>query len=905
MTRFLFWLYLSCLLLQTSALDLSRRFLVQRVLPASAISLAWRPVAGKAAVQRATPAIRGSSIRGPQPSYQFTLLPCPYSSARQYATLTFDNGIVGLVCFDSAALKCELAATVSCGSMDDPPALEGLAHLAEHVTIAGDPRELNAFLESRDGDVNGFTGEQTTSFYAQHDVDPRNLSKMTDDFCEGCARFAALFSAGPCSAAVLAQEVVRIEAELTDIVKRPSKALIEIARLKSAAADTSRWRRLGRGGAKTLHASDPEKIKVLCDAVARMKAEKYLADGLKFAVISPVPLLQAIELVGDAFSSIPKPKVPAVRASRALSAPFNVIRHAAGGAMAIERPGRRSKLTLAYQFLYDDPEGEARSKALDLLGHALTEPHAQSLACALRARGLSPLSVVLDPVVTVKTVARVDGWMIWQVELQLAEDASSRWREAAFLAADAIKRMGKKGVPKTSITEAQVMSAAARQWLARPPTAVELASDLQRSGLVLSRTFAGEPVALAAMATNAALDLSSQSPIITLWTRDLDSIGIDSGALSPALPWPLDGVAKLLPLRLGPTTTKQAAASSWELCPPVANCWVPSTFAAPLTPMTQKACHFDNGVRVLQVPGCVRQRTLSVLPTRSQAALLLTFVEAMCTDTEDQAQTQKVNQLVAAGWAQPSVEPQPFAVAAIQIFSSRPCTAFAQSAAQAELWRLTLLQSIAASTSSAARAGLKCDLSVNEKGVRLLCSGYAQRLPQLMTLLLQCTLHHRLVASDSPELAAARLAAMAPFDSGRQAPEGTTQALLHSTPAEVDAAMGQMWGAVDGASLLLTGALSDIAAESLAGAVRAHLAPLLPSAPARRACCAAAPLQYTADPRARGGARSSLDVSREMSVEEALMEWTGLLYKPVYTSLAQNECLDPAVATALDQCGGI
>lgn len=127
-------------------------------------------------------------------------------------------------------------------------------------------------------------------------------------------------------------------------------------------------------------------------------------------------------------------------------------------------------------------------------------------------------------------------------------------------------------------------------------------------------------------------------------------------------------------------------------------------------------------------------RTLSVLPQRDQAALLLTFVEAICAekDVEQQAGGSGLGALVAAGWAQPSAQPLPFAVAALQIFSSRPSTTTTRSAARAEVWRLTLLETLAPHTSSAARAGLKCEISLNDEGIRILCSGYAQHLPRLI-----------------------------------------------------------------------------------------------------------------------------------------------------------------------------
>ena len=104
------------------------------------------------------------------------------------------------------------------------------------------------------------------------------------------------------------------------------------------------------------------------------------------------------------------------RATSPETAPFPDLGRVSGGAMAIKRPGQRALLVLSWEVLIQDALAEARQKPLDLLGHTLTEPHAHSLAALLRVRGLSPLAIELEPVVTAKTVARADGWQIWALE---------------------------------------------------------------------------------------------------------------------------------------------------------------------------------------------------------------------------------------------------------------------------------------------------------------------------------------------------------------------------------------------------------------------------------------------------------------------------------------------------------
>ena len=70
------------------------------------------------------------------PSWSWSEVPGVGPERRRYALLTFSNGLRCIVASDQASSRLELAATVSSGSLDDPADLEGLAHLAEHCTLA-------------------------------------------------------------------------------------------------------------------------------------------------------------------------------------------------------------------------------------------------------------------------------------------------------------------------------------------------------------------------------------------------------------------------------------------------------------------------------------------------------------------------------------------------------------------------------------------------------------------------------------------------------------------------------------------------------------------------------------------------------------------------------------------------
>ena len=100
--------------------------------------------------------------------------------------------------------------------------------------------------------VNGFTGERTTTFYGSLELGRRVRRSPTAaaaesradadcraDVREGCARFGALFSRVPLALPVVRQEVGRVDEELRETSRSPSRGLIELGALKARALSTS------------------------------------------------------------------------------------------------------------------------------------------------------------------------------------------------------------------------------------------------------------------------------------------------------------------------------------------------------------------------------------------------------------------------------------------------------------------------------------------------------------------------------------------------------------------------------------------------------------------------------------------------------------------------------------------
>ena len=115
--------------------------------------------------------------------------------------------------------------------------------------------------------VNGFTGERTTTFYGSCEIgrnvrrsktaaaaESQIVQSASDDLREACRRFGALFSRAPLALPVVRQEVGRIDDELREVARSPSRALVEVGALKARTSASSPWRRLGRGDRVTLRA---------------------------------------------------------------------------------------------------------------------------------------------------------------------------------------------------------------------------------------------------------------------------------------------------------------------------------------------------------------------------------------------------------------------------------------------------------------------------------------------------------------------------------------------------------------------------------------------------------------------------------------------------------------------------
>ena len=790
------------------------------------------------------------------------------------------SGTRALVGSDPQLERVELALTLQCGSLFDPQETEGLAHLAEHVTLAADPAELNSFIDERVGSLNAFTAEETTTFHLEFEIEEG--AEPLAEVREVVRRFAALFvsDAWRTTPALVRQELPRIHSEWEVLTRAPPRQALELAALRQSVEPSHAWRRVGRGDATSLPLSD---VARLTRAVDQLRRSHYSLASATLAMTSPLPLDSAAQLLRSAFGTTP-PKLgvrPVRTAAEEEGMPARIrsppLHEGGGSPLAIEAPRGGRRLTAVWSLGLDDPVGASRSKPLALLGMALTSPHAGGLEDQLRAARLSPPVCAQEPVVLARTVARTSGWVVWQVEMVLADGAENRWRDALRLCRAAVAAIAEDGMPTHVASESATIADIAWRYSSRPPTALELSVDQQTEpvaalSISAGRSFLGTAATNAAAATAAARACAATTPVVILYVPSLAGSVVVSSTTSSTVPLRSTSLDTLFPM---PDSTA-APLATIALPPP--NTWLPALGPAVVKPLMDR----------LRLGACDAFRTGGELPSclqaRAEDALGVLQLPACISGSGVELGSKAA--LAAVGCA---IVPRPFAAVLLQLYTKRPQQRYngdargSRTAALAELWRYALAEAVGLEGALAARAGAQWEVTFNPAGLRIAVTGHREQVRRLFALVLRLAVQQLEVdAVDAGRTAALRVArGQKPSDLVR----AREVALREASSADLAAEVTALWGSMLAADLLVAGPVRKEEAALLVANVRERMRPILP---ARRG---------TLEP----------DLQVEKPILSGLAAWEPLLYRPAYEPrpLAQNLCLEPALAETLDQCGGV
>ncbi|CAK0811071.1 unnamed protein product [Prorocentrum cordatum] len=111
----------------------------------------------------------------------------PLTDKRTYLHTTFDSGLRVLVVSDPEAEKTSFAVAVEAGSLEDPPAFQGLAHFCEHMLFLGsqkypDTEAFSSTLALYGGKHNAYTAAEETVYF--NEINNDGIEKGLDIFAQ-------------------------------------------------------------------------------------------------------------------------------------------------------------------------------------------------------------------------------------------------------------------------------------------------------------------------------------------------------------------------------------------------------------------------------------------------------------------------------------------------------------------------------------------------------------------------------------------------------------------------------------------------------------------------------------------------------------------------------------------------
>jgi secreted Zn-dependent insulinase-like peptidase len=213
---------------------------------------------------------------------------------RDYRYIELRNGLRALLVSDPEADTAGAAVDVGVGSLADPRAYAGLAHLLEHELFLGtakypDENEYNAFLASHGGASNAYTDSEHTNYYFS--VDARaGLPGALD-------RFAQFFVAPLLNASALAREMHAVDSEHKKNLQSDGWRLFQV--IKELAAPDAPFHGFSTGNLATLDHPDTRA------ALAAFHSLHYTAPNMRLTVVGRESLDALQTLVAALFADVP------------------------------------------------------------------------------------------------------------------------------------------------------------------------------------------------------------------------------------------------------------------------------------------------------------------------------------------------------------------------------------------------------------------------------------------------------------------------------------------------------------------------------------------------------------------------------------------------------------------------
>jgi len=225
----------------------------------------------------------------------------PPMDKRQYETFTLENGLRVILCSDPTSFSAAAAMDVHVGAAADPDAVPGLAHFCEHMLFLGTkkyPQEdsFETFLSSNGGSSNAFTDSEDTVYYFDMTAD-KNLKLE-----EGLDRFGSFFTSPLFTEGATGRELNAIESENSKNLQSDTFRSYQME--KSRANNQHPYSKFYTGNKSTLLDMTKKNNIDLRTELIKFWSTYYSANQMSLALVAPQPLHVLKSMVEKSFGSI-------------------------------------------------------------------------------------------------------------------------------------------------------------------------------------------------------------------------------------------------------------------------------------------------------------------------------------------------------------------------------------------------------------------------------------------------------------------------------------------------------------------------------------------------------------------------------------------------------------------------
>lgn len=340
--------------------------------------------------------------------------------SRNFQTYRLSNGLKVLLVSDRDSEQAAAALNVTVGSWSNPPEVQGLAHLLEHVLFLGTEKypevdSYHRFIEQGGGGNNAYTADENTLYY--FDIDADQLEPALD-------RFAQFFIAPLFDADFIEREIQAVHSEFTASLQNDSRRREDV--LSELYVRDHPASRLAIGNADTLEVPD------LRDQLMRFYREHYVAERMALTVYGPQDIETLKAWVDERFAGV-----------RSVDSDAPVFDQAyfenADLPFLVEIEPRRESRLLQLRFPVPGNGDLIDAKPDAYIAYLLGQETRGSLISELKARGWAEA-------LSARAGSTTDSTHQFTLSVQLTQTGLDNWETVTSLAFEYLQLIGEQGL---------------------------------------------------------------------------------------------------------------------------------------------------------------------------------------------------------------------------------------------------------------------------------------------------------------------------------------------------------------------------------------------------------------------------------------------------------------------------